>query len=385
MKYRVFWKNPSYKPSPRLEKDTECDYLVVGAGVTGTLISYFLHKNGAKNIILIEKQTSSNGASGKGAGIIIPGGEADLGVMIRQSGKRAAVEYWKGMRFGVRAIEQIIKNEKIKCDFEKQPTIYGQMPYKTYNDVKEEYEIEKKFGFPVQFAKKNHIQKFVKTSLFKNAIIYKDGFSITPLKFTQNLLTKMKKYVKVYENTPLLKLKGNIATTPDGKISFDKIIFATDSYFVDRKIIPVKSTILVTEKLTKEQLHSIGMAERKMLFDSKKSYSYAKITTDNRLLVGGGSRRIRKKDDKTALDNGQVQQIKKFLKKVFPQLNLRFDYAWSGTLAETAQCTPFIKISGNKIVAVAVGSHAGAALTAKYVADKLTGRRSTFYNFIKLK
>jgi len=48
MKHEVFWKNPGYKVRPELKEDIECDYLIVGGGVTGVSLAYFLSKHKSK-------------------------------------------------------------------------------------------------------------------------------------------------------------------------------------------------------------------------------------------------------------------------------------------------------------------------------------------------
>ena len=125
MKYEVFWKNPGYKGFPKLTQYIECDYLIVGGGIIGVSLAYFLNKIGAKNIVLIEKNTIGSGATGKSAGFLALKGELDLQQLIGSYGRKRGFIYWKGNREGLKRMKEVVKKEKISCDFESQNTIYG--------------------------------------------------------------------------------------------------------------------------------------------------------------------------------------------------------------------------------------------------------------------
>ncbi len=87
MKHEVFWKNPDYIIRPELKEDINCDYLIVGGGITGVSMAYFLAKLGAKNIVLIEKKYIASGATGKAAGTLVLRGEMDLTYLNKGIGK----------------------------------------------------------------------------------------------------------------------------------------------------------------------------------------------------------------------------------------------------------------------------------------------------------
>lgn len=70
VKDECFWKNPHYKHKSSLKKDISCEFLIVGGGVAGVSLAYFLNKLGAKNIVLIEKNEIASGATGRAAGML---------------------------------------------------------------------------------------------------------------------------------------------------------------------------------------------------------------------------------------------------------------------------------------------------------------------------
>ena len=59
-----FWllKNGILNSYPSLQENTSCDIVVLGAGITGALISHALHEAGY-NVIVIDKRDVANGSS----------------------------------------------------------------------------------------------------------------------------------------------------------------------------------------------------------------------------------------------------------------------------------------------------------------------------------
>ena len=98
MRYKVFWKNPCYVPRHELRKNITGDYLIVDGGISSVSLAYFLANLGAKNIVLIEKNTIASGAIGNAAGSLVASGEIDLNDLVRQQGLKKSTQHRKLLR-----------------------------------------------------------------------------------------------------------------------------------------------------------------------------------------------------------------------------------------------------------------------------------------------
>ncbi len=391
IKKEVFWKNSDYKDAEPLKKDIECDYLIVGGGVTGVSIAYFLQKRDKnKKIVLIEKNRIAGGATGRAAGILTPSAESDLKDLIKIHGKENGLIYYYHLLEALHQIKHIIKKEKIDCDFEEEPTIYAEERHRVFNKILDEYRIEKKLHMKVKILLGESLKKEIHTQLFKHAIHGRRGYSINPLKFTQNLSKIIRKRgIKIYEHTPLIEIKFNEAITHNANIKFTKVILATDLDIESNKIIPIKSTIAVSQRLTKKQLNKIGFPHKDILWDAKLDFNYLKFTKDNRILSGYGSKIISKDDNKISLYQPHLKEIKSFLKKVFPDLNIKIEYVWSGTLGlhlgsihfAKINFIPLIKIEDSKIKVLGTAGQVPAVMAAKYVSNKIFNKNSSLDKF----
>ena len=384
MKEEVFWKNPGYKSRKPLDKDIECNYLIVGGGVTGVFVGYFLSELGARNVVLIEKDTIGSGATGKSAGILTVKGELDFGELIKNYGEENGLKYWYESHEAMHIVKEIIKKYKIDCDFEEQPAIYAGYSYKTAGDIVEEYEFEKKLpDTDIKLLTEDELEKLIKTKAFKFATFsHKHAISINPLKHVQNLSKVLDRKIKIYENTELKDVNDNIAVTPNGKIKFKKIIFATDSFYPEDEVFALKSTILVSKKLTKKQLEEIGLWPKKIIWDSKKDYDYLKVVTNsNRILFGCGHVKVHKKDRRKDPHHPHIVHIRKFIAELYPKFEIPIEYMWSGIYGGTHNWHPFVKIEGNKFVAVGASSQVTSVMAARYIAHKVLGKESVLDRF----
>lgn len=383
MKFEVFWKNPKYKIRPELKDDTECDYLVVGGGITGISVAYFLAKAGAKNIILIEKNYIASGATGKAAGTLVIRGESDLEDVIKKHGEKKGAIYWREIHEGLKGIAKIINEENIDCDAELQDTLYCSLKGKSYHSLLREYEAEKKLENTTLLLKGKDLEKEINTRIFIQGILSKNhGLSVNPLKFTQNLSKIVEKYgVKIYEKTAFIRTANNIAETHHGDIKYKKLIFAIDVAHPATEVKNIKSTIVITQPLTKKDLEKTGLEKKKIIFDAKKNYDYFKVTKDRRFLFGFGGIIVPKKHRKTDPHLPHLKNIKSFMKKLFPYLDLKTEYVWTGNFGITDDYDPLIEFKNDTISIAGAGTQVVCFMAAKHVVNKIFGKKSPLEDF----
>ena len=385
MKYEVFWKNPRYKVRPELTRDISCDYLIVGGGITGVSLAYFLSDYGAKNIVLIEKKFVGNGATGKSAGTLVIRGESDLSDLVKVHGRKKAFILWNKTMSNLDLLNHLIVTENIDCDFERLPTLYCGYKHKNYNDLHQEFQLIKKIPGRENFLSKEEIKKEINTSLFSHGILsHEHGISVNPLKLTQNFSRIVEsKEVKIYEGTSLLKFSNNRAQTAHGSIHYKKILLAIDAEHPSQEVKKMKSTIIVTRQLTYKEIESMHLHNRKIIFDTQKNYHYLKLTKDNRLLIGFGGITVHKKHTKTDPHYPHVTELEQFVKKMFPYLSISFDYVWSGSFGFTQDFHPHIEI-GKEVSSISgAGTQVLCFMAAKYVAEKIVNKKSSldiFFN-----
>lgn len=385
IKHKVFWKNPGYKGYPKLKEDIECDYLIVGGGISGVSLAYFLANLGAKNIVLIEKDSLGAGATMHSAGMLTLRGELDLGEIVSILGKKKGLEYWRANKRGLEIVRNIIAREGMNCDYEPNHTIFGNIKgSKTHTYINNEYLLEKELDDRAKFLIGPDVQKELNTPLFDQAVLsYDHGISVNPVKHVQELARiTSKRGVRFYEKTKLKSHSKNIALTSGGKIKYKKIILCIDKDSHPHVKIR-KSTIMITKPLSKKELQKIGMTEKKFIWDTEDEYHYVKLTKENRLMVGFGDLFIKRKAKDISPHTHHLHQIVSFAKKLFPQVNIKPEYAWSGVFSTSTNLLPVIHEKDNVISVAGSGSQVVCVLSAHHIAHILMGQKSILGQILK--
>lgn len=377
IKHEIFWKNLGYRPRPQLKQDIECDYLIVGGGITGVSMAYFLKKFGAKKVVLAEKSFVGSGATGKAAGTLVTRGEADLTDLIDLYGKKEGEALWKEVKKSLHEIKNVIDKNKIDCDAELEDTLICGFKNRNWNNLKEEYEAEKKVDRSTKFLEGKELDKEINSPLFTHGVLSKKhALNLNPLKFIQGFSRVAENLgADIYENTLVLRTAGNIAETPQAKIKFKHIIWAIDVAYKEKDIKNLKTTIIVTGRLSRSELAKTGLGKGKVIWDSHKNEHYLKATKDGRLLAGFGGVIVSKHMNKNEPHLPHLEQLKKFIKNIFPYIKLDVEYAWSGYFGVNKHYSqgPLILYEKNKTVISAAGSQVVCFMSAEEAAKKLLG------------
>jgi glycine/D-amino acid oxidase-like deaminating enzyme len=146
-----------------------------------------------------------------------------------------------------------------------------------------------------------------------------------------------------------------VLQTPQGTVTADRILFATNAYShlipeIWDKQVPAFTHMVITEPLTGAQLDSIGWKNRQGLEDARNLVHYLRLTVDNRLAIGGsdvslafGSDMQRDMNEKT------FNQLESNTIRLFPALeNVKFTHRWGGPVSVTLQMAPAIGMVGDQ-------------------------------------
>lgn len=200
----------------QLDKDIECDVLIVGAGLSGLLCAYQL-QNHFEKIVLIESDTICSGASGRSTGKITSQHGLIYQKIYKIHGKDKTRLYYEENEQAIHEIEKIIKEYNIECDFRRKDAIVGckskslenkiSQEINVYNTCDMSYEkIQNEYGITKGFKVKNQA-------------------SFDPYQFCIQLADKLD--IDIYENTPMMQMHDHAVKTKQHIIRYEHCILAT--------------------------------------------------------------------------------------------------------------------------------------------------------------
>jgi len=342
-----------------INSDIKVDVAIIGGGYTG--LSCALHlaeQHGIKSHILEANQTAW-GCSGRNAGFILKStGRKPYSSMIKQWGREVAHGIYNEVCEGVESVNQLVTqiNQQTDINCEPQSKGYLRVAHKPsmLKELREQSRLlETEFNYKAEILTQDQI----KTDYFdsKNAfgaIRFEDGYGINPLKLAWGYqLLAQQAGVSIHTGSPVTHWEKSqncqqILTTPNGTVTADKVVIATNGYTpqgfhpaVDNRTLPVLSQIIVTEPLSDAQLKETNFLTDNVVMDTRALKYYFRKLPDNRILFGGRGA-ISGKD---ADDPYFANRLLKVLRENFPPLNkINIDYSWSGWISISLDDLPHI-------------------------------------------
>ncbi|WP_210151068.1 NAD(P)/FAD-dependent oxidoreductase [Chryseobacterium scophthalmum] len=344
-----FWllKNGLISSYPSLKSDEECDVLIIGGGITGSLIAHQMIKDGYQTI-LIDKREICNGSTSATTSMLQYEIDTPLYELIEMIGEKGAVESYKACSKSIDDLEKLTKEIKARSGFKRKQSLYFASKKKDAIWLEKEYEARRKAGFDVTWLGIEDIEEKFGFQNTYGGILSKQGASIDAFKFAHELLRfNVNKGLKVFDKTEMKSVKylrdHNLALTTDGfNIKAKKIIYCVgyeSATMIKEHFVDLKSTFAVVSEIDNDKFKNI---EHTLVWNTDDPYIYMRSTDDERLLIGGGDEDFSNPEKRDSLLNKKEKEILKNLKRIKPDYHFYTDFVWAGTFGETKDGLPYI-------------------------------------------
>jgi len=377
MKKKRFWEDESYQSSKPLRGNISTQHLIVGGGVAGLFVAYYLLEAGEKHITLIERDSVGMGSTGHSAGMLVGEPEtAPWGVIVNEIGNERAVLFEKAQAFAMKDVADFIKKERIDCEFALDNFyLLIKNSWSTRNEGFER-KLRRELGMNSTFLQGKSFSEELNAKGFVEGEKLERGISVNPLSFSHGMANYLRERgVLVYEHTPLKKVLGKRALTPRGSVTFGNIIYARGTAEKHPELVNYLTTIAVTRRLSHKELEELKMNDKDMFVDeeSRGSFHYGKITGENRLLVGYGDVLTKNTVSKSSLHKPHYKEIKHFIRKTFGPINI--EYAWSAAYSLHKKAVPLVCVSHESATIGGAGTQIASIACASYVASAVLGKK----------
>ena len=211
----IWEENCKFDKREELKGDIKTDILIIGAGITGILIGYFLKQNG-REVILIDKSNIVSGNTRNTTAKITSQHDLIYDTLIKEFGEEKAKQYAYANELAIKKYKEIIKERKIDCEFEeKSAYVYS---LNEVENIKKEVEAANKLGISAEFVESINLPFEI-----KGAVKFNNQAQFNPLKFLKDISSDL----VIYENTRALEIKENLVITNRGNITANNIVVAT--------------------------------------------------------------------------------------------------------------------------------------------------------------
>lgn len=135
---------------PPLKSDLDVDVAVVGGGMAGLSAAYLLKRAGLA-VAVLEKGRLGGMVSGHTTGKVTSQHNLVYTKLQSRLGTRRARDYGEANQAAIDQIEQIIKREKIDCDWQRDDNYVFTQKSAEVGELKQEAEVAKALGLPASF------------------------------------------------------------------------------------------------------------------------------------------------------------------------------------------------------------------------------------------
>lgn len=344
-----FWllKNGLMASYPSLKSNEECDVLVVGGGITGSLIAHQMIADGY-SVILIDKRELCNGSTSATTSMLQYEIDIPLYQLKEMIGEKGAVESYKACSDAIDRMEKLCKQIRSNAGFKRKKSLYFASKKKDVEGLKKEYEARKNSGFDVKWLSEVQIVEEFGFENTYGGILSEQGASIDAFQFAHELFEyNVKKGLKIFDKTEMVNVEyhrgfNEVSVDSGFQIRAKKIIYCVgyeSKTLIKENFVDLKSTYAIVSEIEQNTFKNITNT---LVWNTDDPYLYMRTTDDGRLLIGGGDEDFYDARKRDALLDKKEKEILKTLKKIKPDYHFYTDFVWAGTFGETKDGLPYI-------------------------------------------
>ncbi len=344
---QAFWllRNGLGEMPPPLSRDRRCDVAVIGAGLTGALVSDALTAGGL-SVIAVDRRHPAHGSTSASTALLQYELDSSLTDLIDRLGHRRAVDAYRACLEGVRAIGRAARGLKEDVGLRRRPSLYYASRSGDAHDFRKECAARRQARLPCDVLDEREIRKLVDfdapLALWSNS-----GGEVDPWRMTQSLLKRCaRRKFAIFGRTTVTRIvpgkRSLEARTDRGVITARHVVVAVGyeaEQFLPEPVARLHSTFaLVTEPVKAFD----GWSHRCLVWESARPYLYARTTPDNRIMVGGEDVPFRDPKHRDALVPAKCETLLDKARRLFPRIDMEPAYGWAGTFGESKDSLPYV-------------------------------------------
>jgi glycine/D-amino acid oxidase-like deaminating enzyme len=373
-------RSPWLQPSRRavrldLNDSIKCDALIVGAGITGSLMAEHLTRQGL-NVVIIDRELPGRGSTAASTSMLLWELDRSLKELTDIYGFERASRVFLASMDAVDGLKSLILDLGLRCELRARDSLYLATG-SSGKDLAEEHRLRQLAGLPGEFL--DHATLLDVFGIARvGAIVSPGAADADPIQMAQGLLRiAVSRGARLFEAEAVEfdSSSGSVSTLmADGhEIEARWLILAT-GYVMPRivhsSVQKVSSSWAIATAPQPERNWKDGV----LIWEDSKDYHYARTTTAGRIIIGGeDSDRAVEPDERDRLIPEKAQVLTQKLAALWPTANLDIEFRWSGAFDTTNDGMPLIgPVPGMKGVYAAYG-YGGNGITFSFLAARLIG------------
>ncbi len=361
-----------------LRRSTRAEVVVIGAGITGSLVAQRLCELGMRPLILDRRRGAMLGSTAASTALLQFELDTPLVHLARKIGKRAAGRAWLCSHSAVNDLRTRAHRLGIEARMESRPSLYLAGDLLNASGLRREALARQKLGLPSEFLDRRALQCHF--GIDRPAAILSHGNAeVDPVALASGFLRRAiragARLHGPHEVTDLHATRryATISTSDGIEICARRVVLCTG--YELPKIVPatkheVFSTWAIATAIQPDRL----WPQRALIWEASEPYLYVRATADGRVICGGEDEEFADDVHRDALIPRKMARLQTKLGKLFPQLDTRVAFAWTGNFGSSTSGTPsFGPIPGYPICFAVLG-YGGNGITFSMLAASMIAR-----------
>jgi glycine/D-amino acid oxidase-like deaminating enzyme len=342
VKLTPYWWDHVPRPAlPRVTPPAKADVVVIGSGYTGLCAALQTARSGRSTVVL-DAEDAGFGCSTRNGGQISTSVKPSYDVLARRYGPEKEFRIKKEGHNSLAWVLSFVAAEGIDCDLRVAGRFHAAHKPAKYEVLAKEIAHQPK-GLEVEahLIPRAEQRRELGTDAYYGGVLYAQHASVDPGRFHQGMLDRvLAAGAVVVPHCPATGIErdggGFRLAYPGGVIAARNVVVATNGYtgaltrWLQRRVIPIGSYIIATEKLPRELMATL-MPRDRIVSDTRKVVYYYRASPDGTRVVFGG--RV-SHDETDPLVSGP--RLHAEMVRIFPELvQTKISHSWAGFVAYT--------------------------------------------------
>jgi glycine/D-amino acid oxidase-like deaminating enzyme len=356
-------------------ENLKCDALIVGGGITGSLIAERLTRQGL-DVVILDRELPGRGSTAASTSMLLWEIDSSLAQLTEIYGFERASRVYLASLHAVARLKSLVLKLGIACEMRNRNSLLLAAG-ESARQLREEHLLRRRAGLPGEFL--DHAMLLDMFGMARaGAIVSPGSADADPMQLARGMLAiAIRRGARIFEAEAVhfdaAARSVGVLLNNGREIEARWVILATGYVMPDI----VRSTVHAVSSswaiATTPQPQNIWR-DSALIWEDSEDYLYARATVAGRIIIGGeDSREMIEPDARDALIPEKSRLLTQKLAALWPAANLDIEFRWSGTFDTTSDGLPLIgPVPGAKGVYAAYG-YGGNGITFSFLAAQLIG------------
>src|SRR5712664_198383 len=327
-----------------IAENLKCDALVVGGGITGSLVAERLTRQGL-GVVLIDRKLPGRGSTAASTSMLLWEIDRPLTRLAEAYGFERASRAYLASLNAVIGLRSLVLELGLSCDMREKHSLYLAAG-STSKELLREHELRKRAGLPGEFL--DHARLLDGFGISRaGAIESPDAADADPMQLARGLLG-----IAIARGARLFEAEA---------VEFDTTARSVGVQLKNGRQIEARSVVLATgyvmPAIVQSTIHTVSSSWATatapqpqniwkggtLIWEDSQNYLYARTTSAGRIIIGGeDSDEIIEPEARDGLIPEKARVLARRLAALWPPANLDIEFRWSGTFDNTSDGLPLI-------------------------------------------